>query len=185
MTSSRADLGDPLEEVEDERRWPRCRAGSPRGPRRSVPRRASQSQVSASALDDPDPGGEHLAEDLDEPVVDLDRGHRGTGAGEREGERAEPGADLDHPVPRPDARRGGRSARRCSGSTTKFWPSDFSGRSPVLVEQPADLAPGRAGPRRVTPEEVEGGDGVLGGESARASGAHPDIAATASPTTAT
>ena len=44
-----------------------------------------------------------VGEHVDEAVVDLDRGHRGAGVGERHGERAQPGADLEDVVTGPDA----------------------------------------------------------------------------------
>jgi hypothetical protein len=62
-----------------------------------------------------------LAQQRHEVTVDLDRGDRGARLGQRQRERAEPGADLDHAIAGPTP--ASRAMRRTVlGSTTKFCP---------------------------------------------------------------
>ena len=55
-------------------------------------------------LDDGDAGsvGQHLAQRGGEATIDLDRRHEGTGLGQGQRQRTEPGTDLDDPVARSD-----------------------------------------------------------------------------------
>ena len=51
-----------------------------------------------------------LAQDGHDPSIDLKRGHRGTGVGQGQRERAEPRTDLDDSVAGPDAGKVGDPA---------------------------------------------------------------------------
>ena len=106
-------------EVGDERpavvRRPGARASRASARRRRPPWRSRR-----RAIERPREHGQQVA-------VDLDRGDVGAGLGQRQRERAEPGADLDHAVTGPDP--ASRAMRRTVfGSTTKFWPSARLGR---------------------------------------------------------
>ena len=93
--------------------WRRCRAGWRRASSRPSPASsAGQSSVMASASTTVTSAtvGDDLAQHRHEPAVDLDRRHRRPGLGERQRQRAETGADLDHVVAGADAGQAGDAA---------------------------------------------------------------------------
>ncbi len=70
---------------------------------------------------------------MGQPAVDFDRSNGGAGLDERKRQRPEPGPDLDHAVPRPDAGEPGDAAdgvRVCH----KVLPKCPARRNSVLLQ---------------------------------------------------
>ncbi len=89
--------GDVVRQVGHEHQRP--------GRRRSVCQ--SRRMASASTTVTPGRSCSDLAQRRRETAVDFDGDHVRAGLGQREGQRAEPGPDLDHVIARPDTGEGG------------------------------------------------------------------------------
>ena len=83
--------------------------------------------------------GQHLAQDRHEVAVGLDRCHRGSGLGESERQRSEPGADLDHRRVGTDPGQAGDAAHGV-GVDHEVLPEGPARGQAVLVEQIPHLA---------------------------------------------
>ena len=122
---------------------------------------------------------DHVAQDRSEASVDLDGGHRRPGLEQRQGERTEPGAHLDHVITGSDAGQP-RDPAHGVGVGHEVLPERPGGRQPVGGEQRADR--GRRVGHRGEPGRASGGAGQrlrgarAGGRLRRSRGGQAEVA---------